>query len=63
MYLTYHSYGQYVLYGWGYEASYPPNKDQLHAMGNVAAQAMQQANGGSSYSVGGTAVLLYAAAG
>ena len=43
MYLTYHSYGQYVLYGWGYEASYPPNKDQLHAMGNVAAQAMQQA--------------------
>ena len=63
MYLTYHSYGQYVLYGWGYERAYPPNKDQLHDMGNVAAQAMHKINGGTSYTVGGAAVLLNAAAG
>ena len=63
MFLTYHSYGQYVLHGWGYANSYPPNKDQLDAMGNVAAQAMQAANGGSTYSVGGAGALLYPAAG
>ena len=63
MYLTYHSYGQYVLYGWGYAPLDPPNVNQLHAMGDVAAQAMENVNGGSSYSVGGAATLLYAAAG
>ena len=63
MYLTYHSYGQYVLYGWGYDKIDPPNVDQLHSMGNVAANAMRNENGGSSYSVGGAAKLLYAASG
>ena len=64
MALTYHSFGQFVLYGWGYEDSYPPNKDQLHAMGSVAAEAMQKANGGSSYTVGSVVEAIgYAAAG
>ena len=63
MYLTYHSYGQYVLYGWGYDTVDPPNVDQLHAMGNVAAEAMRNENGGSSYRVGGAAKLLYPASG
>ena len=63
MYMTYHSYGQYVLYGWGYEKLDPPNVTQLHAMGTVAADAMRNANGGSSYSVGGAAKLLYEASG
>ena len=63
MYLTYHSYGKYVLYGWGYKPSYPPNKDQLDAMGKVAANAMHKVGGGSRYTVGGAAVELYAAAG
>ena len=63
MALTYHSFGQFVLYGWGYEDSYPPNKDQLHAMGKVGALAMEKANGGSNYTVGGAAAEMYAAAG
>ena len=63
MYLTYHSYGQYVLYGWGYEKIDPPNVSQLRSMGNVAADAMRDENGGSSYAVGGAAKLLYAASG
>ena len=63
MYLTYHSYGQYVLYGWGYDNFDPPNVDQLRSMGNVAANAMRNENGGSSYSVGGASKLLYPASG
>ena len=63
MYLTYHSYGQYVLYGWGYERADPVNVNQLRTMGNVGANAMRNANGGSSYTVGGAAKLLYAASG
>ena len=63
MFLTYHSYGQYVLYGWGYAPVNPPNKNQLHTMGAIAAQAMQSVNGGSGYSVGNAASLLYSAAG
>ena len=63
MYLTYHSYGQYVLYGWGYDNFDPPNVDQLRSMGNVAASAMRSENGGSTYSVGGASKLLYPASG
>ena len=63
MYLTYHSYGQYVLYGWGYDNFDPPNVDQLRSMGNVAANAMRNENGGSTYSVGGASKLLYPASG
>ena len=63
MYLTYHSYGQYVLYGWGYDAVDPHNVAQLHAMGKVAADAMRNENGGSSYRVGGVAKVFYPVSG
>ena len=63
MYLTYHSYGQYVLYGWGYDNFDPPNVDQLRSMGNAAANAMKNVNGGSEYSVGGASKILYPASG
>ena len=63
MYLTYHSYGQYVLYGWGYEKIDPPNVGEIRKMANIGADAMKKENGGSSYSVGGAAKLLYAASG
>ena len=62
MFLTYHSYGQYVLYGWGYAPADPPNKDELDEMGRIAADAIRAVNG-KSYSVGGAAELLYSAAG
>ena len=63
MYLTFHSYGQYVLYGWGYDKIDPPNVDQLRTMGNIAAEAMLEENG-STYAVGGCAKLLnYASSG
>ena len=62
MFLTYHSYGQYVLHTWGYRRGTPPNEAELREMGNIAAQAMQGVNG-NNYEVGGAADLLYAAAG
>ncbi len=63
MYLTYHSYGQYVLYPWGYDKIDPRNVVQLRSMGKSAADAMRNANGGSNYRVGGSAKLLGSAAG
>jgi len=62
-YLTYHSYGQYVLYGWGYDRIDPPNVTKLKQLANVGANAMKKENGGSRYSVGGAAKLLYPASG
>ena len=63
MYLTFHSFSQLVLYGWGYEKLDPPTVDSLRTMGNIAADAMRIENGGSTYSVGGAAKLMYEAAG
>ena len=63
MYLTYHSYGQYVLYGWGYDKIDPKNVDDLKQLANVGAKAMKIGDGGNEYTVGGAAKLLEPAAG
>ena len=62
MFLTYHSYGQYVLHTWGYRRGTPANEAEVREMGNIAAQAMQGVNG-NNYEVEGAANLLNAAAG
>ena len=62
MFLTYHSFSQLILYGWGYEKSDPPNVNELRTMGNIAAAAIKQATG-RNYVVGGAAKLLYEASG
>ena len=51
MYLSYHAYSKFILHGWCYDSINHSNKDQLHVMGNVAAQAMQGVNG-DTYMVG-----------
>ncbi len=62
MYLTFHSYGQFVLYPWGYEAEFSAHHNELHRVGVVAAEAMRRASG-NEYSVGTAAKMLYPAAG
>ena len=62
LFLTYHSYGQFILHTWGYRQGTPPNVAELTEMGNIAAQAIQNVNG-NRYRVGGAADLLYAASG
>jgi len=58
MYLTFHSYGQMVLYPWGYERLDHNDEYELDRMGRVAARAM-----GGGYRVGSAAKVLYPAAG
>nr|UPI76683.1 M14 metal carboxypeptidase 6 [Antheraea yamamai] len=61
-YLTYHSYGQYLLYPWGYDNALPPDYKALDDLGKRIAQAIQQ-TGGSNYQVGSSSGLLYPASG
>ena len=63
MYLSFHAYGQYILYPWGYEARDTADQRDLHSMAQAAHQAMQRVNGGKRYKVGTSAKLLYPAAG
>ena len=58
MYLTFHSYGQMILYPWGYEREDHSDEYELERMGKVAARAM-----GRGYTVGSAAKVLYPAAG
>lgn len=37
-YLTFHSYGQYILYPWGYDKTVPPDYKDLDRVGKLAAE-------------------------
>ncbi|OAD61119.1 Carboxypeptidase B [Eufriesea mexicana] len=63
-YLTFHSYGQYILYPWGYDKRVPPDYADLEMVGREVAKAMRKAGGANSaYTVGNSATTLYAASG
>ncbi|OXU22503.1 hypothetical protein TSAR_005494 [Trichomalopsis sarcophagae] len=63
-YLTFHSYGQYILYPWGYDRRVPPDYKDLDNVGKQMAAAMRAAGGANSaYTVGNSATTLYAASG
>ncbi|XP_055615763.1 carboxypeptidase B-like [Toxorhynchites rutilus septentrionalis] len=61
-YVTFHSYGQYILYPWGYNQEVPEDHKDLQAIGQQAAQTIQQSSG-SSYTVGPSGKTLYPASG
>ncbi|XP_047526068.1 carboxypeptidase B-like [Pieris napi] len=61
-YLTYHSYGQYILYPWGYDNVVPPDHKTLDDVGKSMADAIKQIDG-SKYTVGSSSGVLYPAAG
>ncbi|KAJ9594113.1 hypothetical protein L9F63_014429 [Diploptera punctata] len=61
-YVSFHSYGQYILHPWGYARAYPSDHADLSNVGRKIANAMYQA-GGASYTVGGAAATLYPASG
>ncbi|KAL4711494.1 hypothetical protein ACJJTC_000510 [Scirpophaga incertulas] len=61
-YLTYHSYGQYLLYPWGYDNVVPPDYKDMDAVGKKMAEAIQTASG-HKYQVGSSSKLLYPASG
>ena len=62
LYLAVHSYGQYILYPWGYERIDADNVKELHKLGTYGANAASSRRG-YRYKVGNSAKLLYPAAG
>ncbi|XP_022161977.1 carboxypeptidase B-like [Myzus persicae] len=61
-FLTFHSYGQYILYPWGYAKRVPSDHTEVHRVGQVMATAIKKATS-IEYTVGNSATLLYPAAG
>ncbi|KAL7733179.1 hypothetical protein ACLKA6_004693 [Drosophila palustris] len=62
MYLTVHSYGNYILYPWGYIDALPDTWPDLDEVGRAGGDAIKAATG-TDYKVGCSTTLLYAAAG
>lgn len=60
--MSLHSYGQYILYPWGYDRKVPPDYSDLDRVGRAMAQAMKK-TGGQTYTVGSAASTLYPASG
>lgn len=64
VYLSFHSYGQYILYPWGYDRRVTPDYMDLNHVGNQMAESIKKAtNDKSVYTVGNSAITLYPAAG
>lgn len=60
--LSFHSYGQYILYPWGYDRKVPPDHEDLDRVGKEAAAAIKRVHG-NEYTVGPAGSSLYPAAG
>uniref|UniRef100_A0A1I8MX13 Peptidase M14 domain-containing protein n=1 Tax=Musca domestica TaxID=7370 RepID=A0A1I8MX13_MUSDO len=62
MYLTIHSYGNYLLYPWGWTADLPETWPDLDEVARAGGDAIYEATG-TVYSVGSSTNVLYIAAG
>ncbi|XP_067613427.1 carboxypeptidase B1-like [Eurosta solidaginis] len=61
-YLTLHSYGNYLLYPWGYTSELPSTWHDIDDVAQAGAVAIKKATG-TDYTVGSSTNVLYAAAG
>ncbi|XP_055914796.1 carboxypeptidase B [Eupeodes corollae] len=61
-YLTIHSYGNYLLYPWGWTSQLPSTVSNLDEVAKAGANAIRSATG-TKYTVGSSTNVLYAAAG
>ncbi|XP_006616654.1 carboxypeptidase B-like [Apis dorsata] len=61
-YLTFHSYGQYILYPWGFTSQVPPNEPELRNLASSCAKAIAKSRK-TQYTYGTSANHLYPAAG
>ncbi|XP_059479901.1 carboxypeptidase B-like [Neocloeon triangulifer] len=61
-YLSFHNFGQWILYPWGYAVMVPPDSADLQRVGNSGAAAMK-ALSQTIYKVGNSAKLLYKSSG
>jgi murein tripeptide amidase MpaA len=62
LYLTFHSYGQYILYPWGYDKLDTRDFRDLKRVGDITGNALKKLNG-ASYQIGSAAKMLYPASG
>nr|XP_046468152.1 uncharacterized protein LOC124212306 [Neodiprion pinetum] len=62
LYLTFHSYGNYFLYPWGYTSELPDNEEELRTLAEAADEALSTLRG-TRYTIGTSTNVLYAAAG
>lgn len=62
VFLDIHSYGNWLLYPWGYTTTPPDNGDELQELGDRVNDAIYAVRG-SNYSVGNSNILLYATSG
>ncbi|XP_055687463.1 carboxypeptidase B-like [Lutzomyia longipalpis] len=62
LYLSFHSFGDWLLFPWGYDRIYHDNRDQLYDLGHLVADEIYYTHG-RRYTVGNSAILLYPAAG
>ncbi|KAG9429549.1 carboxypeptidase B [Apis mellifera carnica] len=61
-YLTFHSYGQYILYPWGFTSQVPSNEPELRNLASSCAKAIAKSRK-TQYTYGTSANHLYPAAG
>lgn len=61
-YLTIHSYGNYLLYPWGWTSDLPESWKEIHEIATIGANAIRKATG-TNYTIGSSTNVLYAAAG
>lgn len=62
LYLSVHSYGQYIIYPWSYTTVLPDDAEELDSVARAAASAIYDVQG-TNYTVGNSVELLYYAAG
>ena len=63
LYLTFHSYGQYILYPWGYDKLDTRDWRDLQRVGDITNNALGRLHNGVEYQVGSAAKMLYPASG
>jgi len=62
LFLTFHSYGEYLLFPWGFTSALPEDNDELQELGEAVGNTIRQVYG-TVFTVGTSTNVLYAAAG
>jgi len=62
LYITCHSYGEYILFPWGFTSALPDDYDELQDLGELVANTIHTV-AGTTYTVGTSTNVLYPAAG
>lgn len=62
-YIDFHSYGELLLYPWGYIEEAPENEEELQSLGEAIAAAISAYNPSADYIVGVSSITIYPTSG